>query len=973
MKLEISLKRINELMSRFIVQIEGEAAMGRTDLNKAAETILIPLLNEVYGWNLKNVNHYEKNNNYPGVDLVDQQEKVCIQVTAAHTAKKIKDTLRQFKKHKQYLEYSRLIVLLLKKKQRTYPEKAIQEIIQDKFQFDTTADIWDYCTLLNEISSFSIDKISKIQNILESNFGDDRQSLRLGNDSRVQDRITRLKILQEKSKASCIASFKVVLGKRKLATDLAEDQSLGIPPASLRLKPGHLFILIGELGIGKTLIIQRLFQRLVESAIKDPNASIPIYVESEQLRNGKTLEEIIISKSSDLGDLTNQGATIFLDALEQVGARLAANILEEIYKLREMWPNTLFIVTSRPIRCLKNLEEHEKIWILPLSKSKSYELIEKVSGNKITAMNVSSWSDSVQEAICQPLFALIVGGYLQRDFTSPPRSTGELLSWLVEEALEKAKVDPDSCLNSLQQLARSSIESSNGRVYIADICGQNEWKALAEVGLVVEKVRGIISFPLQILTEWFAAKSLANDPSLIEDCVCDSERLENWRYPLAIAVAILSHNQASALLEPIAKKYPTFASEVIFMASSRWGSQERPLPSAKQCGKQIRQAMESWVAGLGNLSKMIAPVQQNGQLRTVGTRLVEKHLQVAWYRGSRALEPIVTLPSNWSDCDQRLQGIWIQGRSSAPSNEPAWAWRWALDTLISNLGRKLEFPVLNVDSEPLIREASWRAALAIVAHAKTKSFVARKWWGLEKIPLSELDETLTYIEDKASKNYWIVLSELGSRNEAQQNYYLQNLRQEINRLREMHQTYLHSPWIGPDQFQGRCLWELYSPQRLQERTQIVYEAALNIYQQIAENCFPTLRPGLQIASILPARLVGYLSPISEDNLVLGTKDIPRFDWFLEALPKNQNNATEIHLSENYLYEAERQRIATASQQLEHLRPQSAVWIGYLPYGANLSDKHFFGHSPATALAYSWLQRDLKKVFGIRHFPRSTYL
>ncbi|MCY7391075.1 MAG: SMEK domain-containing protein, partial [Leptolyngbyaceae cyanobacterium CAN_BIN12] len=57
MKLVNAQNRIQELMSRFVAQIEMAAAMSRTDLNKAAETVLMPLLNEVYGWNLENINY----------------------------------------------------------------------------------------------------------------------------------------------------------------------------------------------------------------------------------------------------------------------------------------------------------------------------------------------------------------------------------------------------------------------------------------------------------------------------------------------------------------------------------------------------------------------------------------------------------------------------------------------------------------------------------------------------------------------------------------------------------------------------------------------------------------------------------------------------------------------------------------------------------------------------------------------------
>jgi len=175
MNLEISLKRIIQLMSRFVTEIKGEASMGRTDLNKAAETILIPILNEIYGWNLENVNYIEDNNNHPGIDLVDKAARICVQVTATTSAEKVKHTLEQFIKHEQYLEYDRLIVFFLQEKKQSYPSATIQKIAQGKLNFDIQRDLWDYRDLLKEISNFQIERVNKVLEILETNFGDDKQ------------------------------------------------------------------------------------------------------------------------------------------------------------------------------------------------------------------------------------------------------------------------------------------------------------------------------------------------------------------------------------------------------------------------------------------------------------------------------------------------------------------------------------------------------------------------------------------------------------------------------------------------------------------------------------------------------------------------------------------------------------------------------------------------------------------------------
>jgi len=47
-------------MSQFVTEVKAATAMQQTDLNKASENVLIPLIAEVYGYkNLKNLNFTE--------------------------------------------------------------------------------------------------------------------------------------------------------------------------------------------------------------------------------------------------------------------------------------------------------------------------------------------------------------------------------------------------------------------------------------------------------------------------------------------------------------------------------------------------------------------------------------------------------------------------------------------------------------------------------------------------------------------------------------------------------------------------------------------------------------------------------------------------------------------------------------------------------------------------------------------------
>ncbi len=159
-------------MSVFVAQVKNANAAGRTDINRNAETVLIPLLTEVYGYkNIKNLNITE-GANYPGIDLGDESARVAFQITSTPSIDKVKDTLQKFADYELYKKYDRLIIYILTERQKSYSEAACKSIIQGRFAFNLDEDVLDCRNILRIVGGFQIDKLHRIQNILEANFGE---------------------------------------------------------------------------------------------------------------------------------------------------------------------------------------------------------------------------------------------------------------------------------------------------------------------------------------------------------------------------------------------------------------------------------------------------------------------------------------------------------------------------------------------------------------------------------------------------------------------------------------------------------------------------------------------------------------------------------------------------------------------------------------------------------------------------------
>ena len=85
------------------------------DINRTMETVLVPLLNDLYDLSLKNLN--EEQPNHPAIDLGDIAKGVAYQVTSDGSRNKKIKTLEKFEKFKLGETYSEIVFLVISKHQ----------------------------------------------------------------------------------------------------------------------------------------------------------------------------------------------------------------------------------------------------------------------------------------------------------------------------------------------------------------------------------------------------------------------------------------------------------------------------------------------------------------------------------------------------------------------------------------------------------------------------------------------------------------------------------------------------------------------------------------------------------------------------------------------------------------------------------------------------------------------------------------
>jgi len=743
-------------------------------------------------------------------------------------------------------------------------------------------------------------------------------------------RVAKLESMGSASRARCIARWQAAGVPRDVAFQMLEDTRVGsAPPELLPTRRHPISLLTGDFGMGKSLAAERALQAAIASSREGQARAIPVFVQADKL--GGPLEPAVCRHASELGDPRSEGVFLVVDGLEQAGVGDALRILDETRVLVETWPGSRALVTSRPLPVPTPIEEARPL--RPLSSQAADDLIARVSGRANTPALSYGWPQPVQEATARPLFAILLGGYLREQTPELPRSLGDLISLLVARSLLAAGLDGRQAQPILRRLAVAITQRGGGRIQANEVGDPDALKDLASAGLVVMD-DGLVEFPLPILQQWFSAHALGERLVSLSEIAGSGAMLDRWRYALVIAAGLFDHDRATDLLAPLARKHPGFVSQIVGEGLAEWGLDDAvPAPSGTDAADRIRQAMDALVSGLGPLAELIAPLQPSGDLLPVAARSSGAHLTVGWYRGHDVRPAVSELPQDFSIFSASRE--WTMCRQARPGRHSAWAWRWALESLTDALYGLLKSRRLPTTAVALRREEAWYAGLALLGRGHRHA---------GPIKLEDLKRLLSLV------------GRTGDLLIGRNSYSLALIWSVVDETTAAGSSELPIPHPGPDRPQGGWIWSPYSDAQLLQRTRSVFRSALEIYESIVAEWFPSFRDRLSTSVLLPAVVEGYLQP--PESSKEGLAGAPGMTWRFRALPVGQASRVDIRLV------AEPRRFDWSKSEAEHarlrrLRPDAAEWVHYTEVDEML--RYLFEEAPARKLAYRWLSDDLARI------------
>jgi len=167
MNRSIYFNYIEKKLNMFAARISSRGKFNILDFNIHSEYFYLNFFNILYSWNLKNLNDISRN--VEAIDLIDDSERIIVQVSATSTKQKIESALKKdiIKKCSNYI--FKFISISkdasdLRGKEYTNPHN---------ITFNPVNDIHDTNSILKHILSLEIAKQKKIYQFIKDELGDE--------------------------------------------------------------------------------------------------------------------------------------------------------------------------------------------------------------------------------------------------------------------------------------------------------------------------------------------------------------------------------------------------------------------------------------------------------------------------------------------------------------------------------------------------------------------------------------------------------------------------------------------------------------------------------------------------------------------------------------------------------------------------------------------------------------------------------
>lgn len=159
---------IEEKLVSLSQRMKARSKLNILDYNIHSEDFFAFLLNLVFDFNLKNMNEIKQNQE--GIDLIDTERKILVQVSQTCSKQKIENSLNK-KVYEEYEDYNFKFLSIGNLASSNFKNSSFSNPYH--VHFNPKEDIWDISTILEKIQHFSIDKQNDIYDFIKKELGEE--------------------------------------------------------------------------------------------------------------------------------------------------------------------------------------------------------------------------------------------------------------------------------------------------------------------------------------------------------------------------------------------------------------------------------------------------------------------------------------------------------------------------------------------------------------------------------------------------------------------------------------------------------------------------------------------------------------------------------------------------------------------------------------------------------------------------------
>ncbi|MEU3185160.1 hypothetical protein ABZ707_13300 [Streptomyces sp. NPDC006923] len=743
------------------------------------------------------------------------------------------------------------------------------------------------------------------------------------------------------------------------AEELADDSTVGLFPEFEQFHAGRRFaVLTGDFGSGKTVALEREYQASALRAIDNADEPLPVHLSAK--RTGPDFLRALNEQITRFPGAHSE-VTIFLDGLDEFGAGRSAEIVDDLQTWLYSAPGRKVLASSRPDN---NLRAHDCLSLPALSGTELGDLLERVGAPRDLAWHPNP---EIRDALHRPLFALIAAD-CRKAGSQVPNSRGSFLAALVERALNRTSGLGSDTQALLARLGRLTLDVGGG-VPAGEVGTSEEQARLVQTRLVVHRNR-MFTFALPVLGQYFGGQYVLDNglPELVQ---FSPQRRDRWRDALTLVVSSGSWERVTALLCDLTTVDPGLAAWIIDKAVPSYEREPvATLPEALECARRLSVTLDAWLAGIGRAGTLLSCSDGTGRGVPIGvgsdaghsTGLHVVFADPACYdRNERFFE--VVGPSDLERGE--VNGVRITSFywANMLSDMLAWPWRLTLSWVKKSMKVLLESRAFLLPGNlAACQERAWSLSRLLTGQSGRLGHLP--------IPLvdviSSIDEILRLAPNADQVQF--------QRNTVALRTELVELRDQCAEqcLPTMRDEKIYRPYPVPDRpphAASRSISGLYSREVLTDLVRHVYSDALSIYEDIVTEYLSPVQRTLRLGGALPVRFACKISwpPVGDSRrLDIG----PMFSRIVLPLPSGSASQVDVTQVDDVSAESDYwpEWIDSDEVDFRRLRPKSAAWSGRSVAHETL---WVFKDTPATALAYNWLSRDISAV-GLSDSVRTSF-